>query len=258
MGGSRQQGIDGAPIQVIWSADRFLTQTTWLSSRHSFSYGSHYDPDNVGFGALLASNEDVVSAGTGFDLHLHANTEIITWVLSGSLVHTDSNGEQGVVYPGLAQRMSAGRGIDHAERNDAYRSESGFRIDRERAVEPVHFVQMWIRPDEADLNPSYQQREIEPASLSADWVPVASGSHPDAAISIASRNSTLWVGVFAAGDARSLPEGRRLHVFVARGEIEVEGVGRLADGDAVRLTGPTGQRMTAVGPAEVLVWQLAR
>ena len=258
MGGSREQGIDGARIQVIRSADRFSTRTAWLSSRHSFSYGSHYDPGNVGFGALLASNEDVVSAGTGFDLHPHANTEIITWVLSGSLVHADSNGEQGVVYPGLAQRMSAGRGVDHAERNDAYRSETGFLIDRDRVVDPVHFVQMWIRPDEPDLTPSYQQREIEPAALSADWVPIASGSHPDAAISINSRSSTLLVGVFASGDTRWLPAGSRLHVFVARGEVDVEGVGRLTDGDAVRLNGSTGQRIVALRPAEVLVWQLAR
>lgn len=245
-------------IQVIRSADRFETRTPWLHSRHSFSFGSHYDPANVGFGALLASNEDVVAAATGFDLHPHANTEIITWVLSGSLVHADSNGEQGVVYPGLAQRLSAGRGIDHAERNDAYRTDGGFRIDPDRVVDPVHFVQMWIRPDEPDLIPSYQQREIDPTALSQDWVPVASGSRPEAAISIASRASTLWAVVFAPGAVRLLPEGRQLHVFVARGEVEMEGVGRLGAGDTVRISGSTGQRVVALGSAELLVWEVAR
>ncbi len=249
------------------ATDRFRTRTDWLDSRHSFSYGAHYDPAEVGFGALLAHNEDVVEAGTGFDLHPHADTEIVTWVLSGSLVHADSQGEQGVVYPGLAQRLSAGRGIDHAERNDAYRTDGGFRIDRDRAVEPVHFVQMWVRPDTPGVVPSYQQREIDPAAPDLGWVPIASGSHPDAAITIGSRASTLWVGTVAGGQRRRLPDGARLHVFVARGAVAMETGERLHSGDAVRLLDAGGlwiEGLASSGPAEpaepaeVLVWELAR
>ena len=103
------------------ASDRFATEVSWLDSHHCFSFGPHYDPTNTHFGLLLVSNDDVVAAGTGFDTHPHRDMEIVTWVLSGSLVHQDSEGNNGVIYPGLAQRMSAGRGILHSEKNDSWR-----------------------------------------------------------------------------------------------------------------------------------------
>ena len=39
-------------------------------TRHSFSFGEHYDPDRVGFGPLLALNDETVRAGTGYPEHL--------------------------------------------------------------------------------------------------------------------------------------------------------------------------------------------
>ena len=138
-------------IDVRRSAERFTTETDWLTSRHSFSFGPHYDPSNVGFAVLVAHNEDVVAPGRGYDTHPHADQEIVTWVLDGSLVHEDSHGHSGVVRPGLAQLMSAGRGVLHSERNDA--------PDTDR---PTRFVQMWLRPDEAGLDPSYAQQEVGP------------------------------------------------------------------------------------------------
>jgi quercetin 2,3-dioxygenase len=97
---------------------RFRTRTEWLDSRHSFSFGPHYDPANTHFGLLMVSNEDVVTAGTGFDTHQHRDMEIVTWVLSGALVHADSTGHSGMIHPGVAQRMSAGSGILHSEKSD--------------------------------------------------------------------------------------------------------------------------------------------
>jgi len=108
-------------VDVRCAADRMHTGIGWLDSRHSFSFGHHYDPDNTHFGLLLVSNDDVVSAGTGFETHPHRDMEIVTWVLDGSLVHQDSQGNSGVLYRGLAQRMSAGTGILHSEKNDAWR-----------------------------------------------------------------------------------------------------------------------------------------
>ena len=255
--GRGESGGRGEQVELRPAADRFHTEGDGLTSRHSFSFGAHYDPANVGFGALLVSNEERVGPGRGFDLHPHANAEIVTWVLSGALLHTDSRGEQGLVYPGLAQRMSAGRGIDHAERNDAYRTDGGYRIDPERVIEPVHFVQMWLRPDEPDATPSYQQDEVGPVDLAAGWVPVASGSHPDAAVTIGSRASTLWITVLIAGESRTVPDAALAHVFVARGKVRAENVGPLGPGDALRLRRSTALRLTAVSAAEVLVWELA-
>jgi quercetin 2,3-dioxygenase len=90
------------------AGDRFATRLAWLHSRHSFSFGHHWDAANTHFGLLLVSNDDIVKPGTGFETHPHRDMEIVTWVLRGSLVHQDSEGNKGVIYPGLAQRMSAG------------------------------------------------------------------------------------------------------------------------------------------------------
>jgi quercetin 2,3-dioxygenase len=101
-------------LDVRRSADRSATRTSWLDSKHSFSFGHHRDAGNTHHGVLLVNNDDVVLPGTGFDTHPHRDMEIVTWVMQGSLVHQDSTGHAGVIYPGLAQRMSAGRGILHS------------------------------------------------------------------------------------------------------------------------------------------------
>jgi len=244
--------IDTTGVELHRAQRRFVTRTDWAETHHSFSFGAHYDPNNVSFGRLLVNNDDVVRAGAGYSDHPHRNDEIITWVLSGSLVHEDSHGNSGLIYPGLAQRMSAGSGIVHAERNDAY------RIDPTRPVEPVHFIQMWIRPDESDVPPSYQQRELALSDLAGGWVPIASGRHPDAVVSLGSAGSTLWVSVLPAGSARTLPEGDLLHLYLARGAVEVEMIGRLEQGDSLRLSASAQPKFIADAEAEVLVWQMDR
>jgi redox-sensitive bicupin YhaK (pirin superfamily) len=234
-------------IDVRRAEDRFTTRGPGLTSRHSFSFGANYDPGNVAFTVLVAHNDDVVAPGHGYGTHPHRDTEIVTWVLEGSLVHEDSQGNAGVIAPGLAQRMSAGRGVLHSERND----EPGVEV-------PTRFVQMWLRPDDADLDPSYQQHDLS-ASLApgAGLVPVASGiADLDAAVRVHTSGAALHVARMAAGEAVALPEAPRLHVFVARGSVHLEGAGDLAEGDAARITVDGGPVVTAITPAEVLVWQL--
>ncbi|HEX5253971.1 MAG TPA: pirin family protein [Mycobacterium sp.] len=223
---------------------RALTSTPWLTSRHSFSFGDHYDPDNTHFGLLLVNNDDIVSPGTGFDTHPHRDMEIVTWVLRGELSHHDSAGNHGVIYPGLAQRMSAGSGILHSERNDS-------------STEPVHFVQMWVVPDEAGVPPSYQQHEIDEKLLADNLVTIASGmSARDAAITLHNRNAALHVTRLAAGAEVSLPQAPYLHLFAARGSVSVEGIGAVAEGDAVRFTDADGRRVSASEPSELLIWEM--
>jgi redox-sensitive bicupin YhaK (pirin superfamily) len=239
-------------IDLRRAGQRFLTRTDWSETHHSFSFGEHYDPGNISFGPLLVNNDDVVRAGAGYADHAHRDAEIVTWVLSGSLVHEDSRGNSGLIYPGLAQRMSAGSGIVHSERNDAY------QIDPTRAVAPVHFIQMWIKPDEADSAPSYSQRELALGDLASGWVPIASGSHPDAVVRLGSAASTLWSSVLSAGTARILPDAQLLHVYVARGAVDVEAIGQLQAGDSLRLSSPAQLRLTARTETELLVWQMSR
>ncbi|GAA0531516.1 hypothetical protein GCM10010390_37190 [Streptomyces mordarskii] len=107
-------------LDIRRANERFHTRAGWLDSHHSFSFSRHWDPKNTHFGLLLVSNDDVVAPGTGFETHPHRDMEIITWVLDGGLVHQDSEGHNGVIYPGLAQRMSAGTGILHSEKNDSW------------------------------------------------------------------------------------------------------------------------------------------
>ncbi|MGW6336808.1 pirin family protein [Nocardia rhamnosiphila] len=244
-------------IDVHRAGDRLKTRISWLDSKHSFSFGAHYDPENTHHGLLLVNNDDIVLPGQGFDTHPHRDMEIVTWVLEGSLVHQDSLGHSGVIYPGLAQRMSAGTGIRHSEKNDSW------RIDGKRPEhdEPVHFVQMWVLPDEPGIEPGYQQLEIDDQLAAGGLVTVASGLpryRDSTAIAINSSHSALHVAKPApdAQESVELPEAPYIHVFVARGSVEMEGVGPLDAGDAVRLTFSGGQRLTARESAEVLIWEM--
>jgi quercetin 2,3-dioxygenase len=240
-------------VDVRRAADRFSTRIAWLDSRHSFSFGRHYDAGNTSHGLLLVNNDDVVTAGSGFDTHPHRDMEIVTWVLQGSLVHQDSTGHSGVIYPGLAQRMSAGTGILHSEKNDAW------RLQGERHDEPVHFVQMWVVPDQSGVTPGYEQLEVEDELLRGGLVPVASG-RPEhggtAAIRIRNRHAALHAARLQPGQSVQLPDAPFLHLFVPRGAVELEGAGALEAGDAVRFTATGGHRVTATTPAELLVWEM--
>lgn len=240
-------------VDVRRAAERSSTRLAWLDSKHSFSFGRHYDPANTSHGLLLVNNDDVVKAGSGFETHPHRDMEIVTWVLRGSLVHQDSTGHSGVIYPGLAQRMSAGTGILHSEKNDAW------RISPERAAEEVHFVQMWVVPDESGGAPGYEQLEIDAELLDGGLVPVASGmaQHDGAAaIRIRNRSAALHAARLRPGQSVQLPEAPFLHLFVPRGTVELEGAGALGPGDAVRFTATGGQRVTATDAAELLVWEM--
>src|SRR5436190_13801790 len=157
-------------VDVRRAADRYRTRIPWLDSKHSFSFGPHYDPANTHHGLLLVNNDDVVTPGAGFETHPHRDMEIVTWVLRGQLVHQDSEGHSGVIYPGLAQRMSAGRGILHSEKNDAWRLDPS--IDAHG--EDVHFVQMWVVPDTARIDPGYEQLDIGADLDRGDLLVVAS------------------------------------------------------------------------------------
>jgi len=231
-------------VEIHRAQERFRTEDGWLESWHSFSFGGHYDPANVGFGFLVAHNDETVAPGTGFGTHPHQDLEIVTWVLRGALAHRDSEGNSGSVYPGLAQRMSAGSGIQHSEWNDG--------------AEPVHYVQMWVRPDRFDLPPSYQQAELD--LTTGELIPVASGLARHAgttAIRLNQESAGMSVARLAPGAAITLPAAQYLHLFVAAGTANLEGAGDLATADAVRITHADGERVTA-GPAgaELLVWEM--
>ena len=242
-------------LDVRRADSRFATDWGWLDSKHSFSFGHHYDAKNTHFGLLLVSNDDVVDPGTGFETHPHRDMEIVTWVLDGSLVHQDSTGNSGVIYPGLAQRMSAGTGILHSEKNDAWSLTGESEHD-----EAVHFVQMWVLPDERNLTPGYEQLDIGDELSRGRLVTVASGMARHAnerAISISQRDAALYAARLDAGASVELPDAPYVHLYIAKGGVELEGAGPLQTGDAVRITASDGARVTAVDATEILVWEMA-
>jgi redox-sensitive bicupin YhaK (pirin superfamily) len=230
-------------IVVRRARERFHTRISWLDSHHSFSFSNHYDPNNTHHGLLLVSNDDVVRAGTGFRTHPHEDMEIVTWVLDGELEHKDSEGHSGIIYPGLAQRMSAGTGIWHSEMNPRHDGD-------------VHFVQMWVPPDTVRIRPGYEQLDINAELQQGGLVPVASGHGHAAAISIRQRGAVLWAGRLKGGETARVPDAPFVHVFVARGGVALEGAGPLAAGDAVRLSGAGARTLIAdEAGAEVLIWE---
>ncbi|MGZ4738101.1 MAG: pirin family protein [Ilumatobacteraceae bacterium] len=232
-------------ITVQRAADRARTSIDWLDSKHSFNFGEHYNPSDTGHGLLLVNNDDTVAPGAGFGFHGHRDMEIVTWVLSGKLEHHDSEGNHGVLYPGLAQRMSAGRGIRHSEMNAS-------------STEPGHFVAMWVLPDTRGVDPGYEQRDINESLASATLVPIASGKGHDGAVAIHQRDAVLWGGRLPAGASVELPSDEHVHAFVALGDGTLDNGTALGTGDGVRITGPQALRFTAGDTgAELLVWATA-
>jgi redox-sensitive bicupin YhaK (pirin superfamily) len=242
-------------LDIRRAGERFHTRTHWLDSWHSFSFSRHWDPANTHFGLLLVSNDDVVAPGTGFDTHPHRDMEIVTWVLEGSLVHQDSEGHNGVIYPGLAQRMSAGAGILHSEKNDSWTL-----TGEPEHQTPVRFLQMWTIPDAAGIQPGYEQLDINDELARGGWTTLASGMPEHAsrrAISIRQKHAALHVARIRPGETLELPTAPFAHLFLARGSVELEGSGLLGTGDAARITASDGRRITG-GPdgAEALVWEM--
>ncbi len=234
----------GPNVDIRRAGQRMHTDIGWLDSWHSFSFGNHYDPHNTHHGLLLVHNDDRVAAGGGFGTHSHRDMEIVTWVLDGRLAHRDSAGHDGVIEPGLAQRMSAGTGIMHSEMNAS-------------ADEPVHFIQMWVLPDEKGYDPGYQEGSVTTDLAGGGLVKVASG-HGDSAIHINQRDAALYVARLAPSGSTEVPDGAHVHVFVAVGDADLEQAGPLQAGDAVRLTAAGQRRITAGAEgAEVIVWATA-
>lgn len=238
------------PLHVVRADERPVTTTEWLTSRHGFSFGDHYDPANTHHGALLVHNDETVAPGQGFDTHPHAETEIVTWVLSGSLVHQDSQGHSGIIHPGLAQRMSAGTGILHSERND----HGGFGPGD--GHEPVHYIQMWLQPDAFGVDPSYEQCDVSGELAAGGLIPLASGvSGLDSAVRLGNSTATLWVARLRAGESVVVPAARFSHLYLAAGSAVVESTA-LGVGDTLRADDLGGSVVAATSDTEFLLWSM--
>ncbi|MCH0568327.1 pirin family protein [Streptomyces sp. MUM 136J] len=199
-----------------------------IETRHAFSFGPHYDPGNLGFGALIACNEERLAPGAGFDEHPHSHTEIVTWVVEGELTHRDSTGRASTVRAGDVQRLSAAAGVRHVERNDG--------------GAPLVFVQMWLTPGEPGGDPFHE---------------VVHGIADSTPYDVPEAGAVLHVRRPAAGERVAVPDAEYAYVHVVRGAVRLARR-ELGPGDAARITDARDVEMVAgAGGAEVLLWEMA-
>lgn len=226
------------------SQDRGYADHGWLKSFHSFSFANYYDPEHLGWGNLLVINEDRIAAGTGFGTHGHRDMEIISYVLSGELAHKDSMGNVKAIPPGDVQRMSAGTGVRHSEFNHA-------------EGQQTHFLQIWIRPNQLNVEPSYEQKTIPAMKKRGALCLVASPTGAEDAVAIHA-DAALYAGLFDGVEQAELElnPARKAYVHLIRGEMTVNGQ-RLHSGDALRIEHEQHLHLSQGIDAEVLVFDLA-
>jgi len=216
----------------------------WLNTRHTFSFDRYYDARFMGFRSLRVINEDVVAPSEGFPTHPHRDMEIITYVLDGALEHKDSLGTGSVIRPGDGQRMTAGRGIRHSEMNPS-------------ATDPVHLLQIWIRPDKPGHEPSYEQKAFPNEEKRGRLRLIASPDGKDGSVTI-HQDAKLYVTVLAPGEevTHNLTKGRFAWLQLAKGSIELNGK-RLNQGDGASVSDEAKLSLKGVRDAEVLLFDLA-
>ena len=239
-----QAKVDQGSIRVIRGDSRGHLDHGWLDTYHTFSFGDYHDPARMGFRSLRVMNEDRVAPGMGFGTHPHRDMEILTYVLEGTLFHQDSLGHGGPIRSGELQRMTAGTGITHSERNAS-------------ETEPVHLYQIWLFSDRRNLQPGYEQKAFDEQGRHGRWQLVASNDgrdgsltvHQDASLSLARLEKGEWI-------SRELAEDRHGWLQILRGQVEVDGI-TLEAGDGATIEGNSRLVIEGAADSEILLFDLA-
>jgi redox-sensitive bicupin YhaK (pirin superfamily) len=226
------------------ASERGHSNLGWLDSRHTFSFADYYDPRFMGFRALRVINEDKVMPGHGFGTHPHRDMEIISYVLKGALAHRDSMGTGSVIRPGDVQRMSAGTGVLHSEMNGS-------------ETEGVHFLQIWLMPDQRGIPPSYEEKKFEAADKAGRLRLIAARDAREGAVAI-NQDVDLYSGLFTAGEGTrfELRPGRHAWIQVAQGGVTLNGE-TLQQGDGAAVSDESQIDLKATEASEVLLFDLA-
>ncbi|MAD43740.1 MAG: pirin family protein [Oceanospirillaceae bacterium] len=236
-------------ITLRAACDRGRADFGWLRSAHTFSFGEYYDPHYTGFSVLRVINDDRVAPGTGFSTHGHRNMEIISYVLEGQIAHKDSTGQEAILPAGEFQLMSAGRGIRHSEYNPS-------------ETEPLHFLQIWIEPDETATEPGYQQTSF---AYKQPVQPVVTADGRDGTLKIRQDAALNHVRLTAETVQHPLDPERRYYLHVIRGPLLLnidpsvaEDASHLVleEGDGVAVDCETQLTLMAEHQAEALLFDL--
>ena len=207
-------------------ADRFATEIDWLDSKHSFSFGQHYDPANTHFGLLLVSNDDVVAPGTRLrdapaprhgDRHVGARRRPRP--------------------PGLAgpqrRHLPRARPADerrHAGSCTARRTTPGGSTAARRATTRCTSCRCGCCPTRRGIEPGYEQLDIGAELARGGLVPRRLGHGRARATTRRSGSSSATPRCSppgsAPGESVALPAAPYVHLYVARGAVDLEGAGR--------------------------------
>jgi redox-sensitive bicupin YhaK (pirin superfamily) len=225
------------------SNDRGHAQHGWLESYHTFSFAGYHDPEFMGFRALRVINEDRVQPAAGFGTHSHRDMEIISYVIEGALEHNDSMGNGSTIRPGEVQLMRAGTGVTHSEYNHS-------------KTDLVHFLQIWVIPDEEGLEPAYDQREFPAEERRGRFRLVASPDGADGSIRV-QQDLSLFATLLGVGQSLQhvLPPARHAWVQVVKGDLSVNGV-QLSAGDGLGITEEPSLELVASSGSEALLFDL--
>jgi quercetin 2,3-dioxygenase len=233
----------GGMVTIFLGNTRGSTKTSWLNSKHTFSFGSYYDPERTNYGVLRVINEDVVSPSGGFQPHSHQNMEIISYVLKGELEHKDSLGNGSIIRPGEVQIMSAGTGITHSEFNPS-------------KVDPVHFLQIWVIPNQQALKPSYQQKSFQELRKPGSLTLLASQTGEDHSLMI---HQDVKIYVLDLDKEQNftypLMPGRMLWVQIAGGKLTLNDT-LLQQGDGASVDDTSLYEFHALERCEILLFEL--
>lgn len=230
-------------IKLRKSQERGHANHGWLDSYHSFSFAEYDDPAHIHYSVLRVINEDIVAGGTGFGMHPHRDMEIITYILSGALLHQDSMGNTSTIGVGDVQRMTAGTGVRHSEFNAS-------------SDESVHLLQIWITPAHINLTPSYEEKHFSPQAKENQWRLIVSPNGHDGSITI---HQDAYVYAANLAQSKSLPVtlklGRCAYLQVAKGEVQLDGQ-LLQTGDAAMLENAERFELHALKDTELILFDL--
>jgi redox-sensitive bicupin YhaK (pirin superfamily) len=215
----------------------------WLDTWHSFSFGNYYDPAQMGFRSLRVINDDTVAPGAGFPTHPHRDMEIFSYVVAGAIEHQDSMGHGRRLGPGEIQLMSAGSGVTHSEFNPL-------------PEEPLHLLQIWIKPHTTGLAPAYTEWHPTAESEAAAKVLVISPDGRESSAAIR-QDAFIYRIRLRAGESvdHSLAEGRGLWLQLIKGTLTAADV-PLSPGDGLSTEASGTLTISADQDAEALLFDL--
>lgn len=230
-------------FQVRKSEERGLAEHGWLRSQHTFSFANYHDPKHMGFKNLRVINEDRIAGGSGFSSHPHSDMEIISYVIKGALEHKDSMGTEATIKPGEVQRMSAGTGVIHSEKNA-------------QAKDETHFFQIWITPNRQGTKPSYGQKSFEQDLKSKKLVLVISQDAREGSIGI-NQDADVYISRLKSGEELdfNIRPDRGVWLQVVKGNGEINGI-QLKAGDAISSQDELSLKFMASEESEVILFDL--